>query len=190
MRAQLERDDLDERGPLPLPLLAGQGARGRGGVRDVVRALRGGQCAAPQADPLRRRRELARTSSARKRLFTRGVLRGTRRAGAAPAPDPIFIVGLPRAGSTLIEQILASHSQVEGTKELPDIAMIARAVGERTSRGEGSAYPRALAKFSRRRTARARRGLPRRTRASSARPRGRSSSTRCRTISRTWASST
>ena len=36
-------------------------------------------------------------------------------------PDPIFIVGLPRSGSTLIEQILASHSQVEGTQELPDI---------------------------------------------------------------------
>jgi tetratricopeptide (TPR) repeat protein len=37
------------------------------------------------------------------------------------APDPIFIVGLPRSGSTLLEQILASHSQVEGTMELPDI---------------------------------------------------------------------
>lgn len=44
------------------------------------------------------------------------------RAGqGCPAPDPIFIVGLPRSGSTLIEQILASHSQVEGTMELPDI---------------------------------------------------------------------
>ena len=38
-----------------------------------------------------------------------------------PAPDPIFIIGLPRAGSTLIEQILSSHSQVEGTMELPDL---------------------------------------------------------------------
>jgi tetratricopeptide (TPR) repeat protein len=43
-------------------------------------------------------------------------------AGAgAPDRDPIFIVGLPRSGSTLIEQILASHSQVEGTRELPEI---------------------------------------------------------------------
>lgn len=41
-----------------------------------------------------------------------------------PACDPIFIVGLPRSGSTLIEQILASHSQVEGTMELPDIGSI------------------------------------------------------------------
>ena len=42
------------------------------------------------------------------------------------APDPIFILGMPRAGSTLIEQILASHSQVEGTAELPDIPALAR----------------------------------------------------------------
>ncbi len=41
------------------------------------------------------------------------------------APDPIFILGMPRAGSTLIEQILASHSLVEGTMELPDIPAIA-----------------------------------------------------------------
>lgn len=45
------------------------------------------------------------------------------------APDPIFIIGLPRSGSTLVEQILASHSQVEGTMELPDLAGIARSLG-------------------------------------------------------------
>jgi tetratricopeptide (TPR) repeat protein len=43
----------------------------------------------------------------------------------SPAGDPIFIVGLPRAGSTLLEQILSSHSAVEGTMELPDIVAIA-----------------------------------------------------------------
>jgi tetratricopeptide (TPR) repeat protein len=42
-----------------------------------------------------------------------------------PRPDPIFIVGMPRAGSTLVEQILASHSMVEGTHELPDLEMLA-----------------------------------------------------------------
>ncbi|TNE31523.1 MAG: sulfotransferase family protein [Alphaproteobacteria bacterium] len=45
--------------------------------------------------------------------------------GGDPTPDPIFILGLPRAGSTLLEQILSSHSQVEGTMELPDIPAIA-----------------------------------------------------------------
>ena len=44
--------------------------------------------------------------------------------------DPIFIVGLPRSGSTLLEQILASHSQVDGTSELPDISMIAQGLTE------------------------------------------------------------
>ena len=43
-----------------------------------------------------------------------------------PSRAPIFIVGLPRSGSTLIEQILASHSQVEGTMELPNILIITR----------------------------------------------------------------
>ena len=43
-----------------------------------------------------------------------------------PAPDPIFIVGLPRSGSTLVEQILASHPTIEGTSELPDIYVLIR----------------------------------------------------------------
>jgi tetratricopeptide (TPR) repeat protein len=51
------------------------------------------------------------------------------RVGAGlPDPDAIFVVGLPRSGSTLIEQILASHSQVDGTQELPDIQRIASEV--------------------------------------------------------------
>jgi tetratricopeptide (TPR) repeat protein len=62
-----------------------------------------------------------------------------------PAPDPIFIVGLPRAGSTLIEQILATHSQVEGTMELPDIIGIARRLSGRKARSEASNYPEMLA---------------------------------------------
>ena len=58
-------------------------------------------------------------------LFTADFLaeRADRGCGA---PDPIFILGMPRAGSTLIEQILSSHSLVEGTSELPDIPALAR----------------------------------------------------------------
>jgi len=56
-------------------------------------------------------------------LFTAAELA---RGGGCDAPDPIFIVGLPRAGSTLVEQILASHPLVEGTSELPDIPALAR----------------------------------------------------------------
>jgi tetratricopeptide (TPR) repeat protein len=51
-------------------------------------------------------------------------LMAARRGVGCERPDPIFIVGLPRAGSTLLEQILASHSQVEGTMELADITRL------------------------------------------------------------------
>ncbi len=72
-----------------------------------------------------------------------------KRAGyGAKATDPIFIVGLPRSGSTLVEQILASHSQVEGTSELPDVIAIARTLGERKKRDDASKYPEVLADMS------------------------------------------
>ena len=58
--------------------------------------------------------------------------------GGCPSTDPIFIVGLPRAGSTLVEQILASHSQVEGTMELPEMMVIASRLQSRVDDGE---YP-------------------------------------------------
>ncbi|RYF95048.1 MAG: sulfotransferase family protein [Caulobacteraceae bacterium] len=67
-----------------------------------------------------------------------------RQGWGCPAPDPIFIVGLPRAGSTLIEQILASHSLVEGTMELPDIIAMARRLGGRRRRESPTAYPEML----------------------------------------------
>ncbi|WP_225899924.1 tetratricopeptide repeat-containing sulfotransferase family protein [Croceicoccus gelatinilyticus] len=58
------------------------------------------------------------------------------------APDPIFIVGLPRAGSTLLEQILASHSMVDGTLELPDILALAHRL--RGRKAEENLYPQVL----------------------------------------------
>ena len=53
-----------------------------------------------------------------------------KRPGGCDSPDPIFIVGMPRAGSTLLEQILSSHSLVEGTSELQDIPFLARRSGD------------------------------------------------------------
>jgi predicted Zn-dependent protease len=71
------------------------------------------------------------------------------RAGfGAQAPDPIFIVGLPRAGSTLIEQILASHPEVEGTMELPDMIAIVRALTGAKGGPEETPYPDLLAHLS------------------------------------------
>jgi tetratricopeptide (TPR) repeat protein len=68
---------------------------------------------------------------ARSRALFSGTFFAERGAFGAAASDPIFIVGLPRSGSTLLEQILSSHSAVEGTTELPDVNAIARALGER-----------------------------------------------------------
>ncbi len=56
-----------------------------------------------------------------------------------PDPAPIFVVGLPRSGSTLIEQILASHSHVDGTHELGDLPRIVNKLGQ--GRGRKSGYP-------------------------------------------------
>jgi tetratricopeptide (TPR) repeat protein len=68
-------------------------------------------------------------------------------SGGCQAPDPIFIVGLPRSGSTLIEQILASHSAVEGTMELSDIGLIAKALKGSQRDGTPSQYPDTLAEL-------------------------------------------
>jgi tetratricopeptide (TPR) repeat protein len=68
------------------------------------------------------------------------------RAGmGCPDADPIFIVGLPRSGSTLVEQILSSHPQVEGTMELPEIIGLTRELRQRTANPQGSTYHDVLA---------------------------------------------
>ncbi len=67
------------------------------------------------------------------------------RAGSGcRAADPIFIVGMPRAGSTLLEQILSSHSQVDGTQELPNILALSQQLRRRTVDGEAPGYPAVL----------------------------------------------
>jgi tetratricopeptide (TPR) repeat protein len=71
-----------------------------------------------------------------------------KRAGwGDPRPDPIFIVGLPRSGSTLLEQILASHSQVEGTQELADIPRIVLELQGRQPDLDNPRYPAVLAEM-------------------------------------------
>ncbi|GHF24118.1 hypothetical protein GCM10017044_18420 [Kordiimonas sediminis] len=68
----------------------------------------------------------------------------TRKGWGHTAPDPIFVVGLPRAGSTLIEQILSSHSLVEGTAELTDIIAMSRKLGGKERLTGPSKYPEIL----------------------------------------------
>jgi predicted Zn-dependent protease len=86
-----------------------------------------------------------------KELFTKEFLSARSGAGC-PARDPIFIVGLPRSGSTLIEQILSSHSLVEGTMELPDIPAMVRAITSGDAKGtaaraDRTRYPGVLAEL-------------------------------------------
>jgi hypothetical protein len=72
----------------------------------------------------------------------------SRRGWGAQNPDPIFIVGLTRAGSTLLEQILASHSQVEGTQELANIQQIVTILRGRDPDLNNLRYPRILAQMA------------------------------------------
>jgi len=69
----------------------------------------------------------------------------SRRGWGAPDESPIFIVGLPRSGSTLLEQILASHSRVEGTQELANVQQIVAGLRGRDATPGNSRYPRILA---------------------------------------------
>lgn len=71
------------------------------------------------------------------------------RAGAGcQSADPIFIVGMPRSGSTLLEQILSCHSKIEGTSELPEMISLARELRNEAETGEIAAYAEILSSKS------------------------------------------
>jgi tetratricopeptide (TPR) repeat protein len=95
-------------------------------------------------DPLQMAQVIDRTE----KLFTAEFFES--RAGSGdPVPDPIFIVGLPRSGSTLLEQILASHPMIEGTAELSDLHALAGSLEPGSQfRGPWQAYPDNLADLS------------------------------------------
>jgi tetratricopeptide (TPR) repeat protein len=82
--------------------------------------------------------------TARIRAFFDAAFFAERRGSGDPSRAPIFIVGLPRSGSTLIEQILASHSRVEGTMELPNIINITHQFDDMAQSRDG--YPETVAK--------------------------------------------
>ena len=76
-----------------------------------------------------------------KEFFSRALLE-ERAAWGHPSAAPIFVLGMPRSGSTLVEQILASHGLIEGTQELPDIGHIAHALG--SGRHAEASYPHTM----------------------------------------------
>ena len=82
-----------------------------------------------------------------KKQFTREFF-DARADSGSHRHDPIFIVGLPRSGSTLLEQILSSHSAVEGTTELPDIISMAKVLREEAGSAEIAVFAEVLASKS------------------------------------------
>jgi hypothetical protein len=82
--------------------------------------------------------------AANKALFTSEFLRSRGGVGCKMR-DPIFILGRPRSGSTLVEQILSSHSAIEGTAELPYITLLASRLEQRESTTYGTDYLKVLA---------------------------------------------
>ena len=146
MAAGLEQPDLSDDDRLHLHYALGKALEDAKLYAESFRhyaagaAIRRGQV---DYDPEENHADVARSRA----VFTPALLAATAGQGC-PAPDPIFVVGLPRSGSTLIEQILASHSQVEGTMELPDLIVMARRLGGKANRRADSTYPEMLAQLS------------------------------------------
>lgn len=138
MRVQLRRDDLDDDARLHFEFALGKALEDAGDHADAFahyargNALRRGQLPYDAALGRERTRRAIRT-------YTREFFAEREGAGCA-ASDPIFVVGMPRAGSTLIEQILSSHPQVEGTMELPALIAITRELRQRDGNPETTSY--------------------------------------------------
>ena len=84
---------------------------------------------------------------AQQRVCTAELFESHQGQGSSAA-DPIFIVGLPRSGSTMLEQILSSHSQVDGTLELPNILSMAQKLRKQGKADDELGYPEVLAQLS------------------------------------------
>jgi tetratricopeptide (TPR) repeat protein len=146
MRAQLARDDLGEEDRLHLDFALAKSLEDAGDFAGAFAEYAKGN--AIRKAQLRHSADDASDQAARSQAQFDPAFFEARRGGGCPARDPIFIVGLPRSGSTLVEQILASHSQVEGTMELPDLLTIVRRLDRPQSRGEDGLYPEVLAGLS------------------------------------------
>jgi len=127
MQAGLARDDLEDDDRLQLEFALGKAMHDAGRPDDAFRHYSAANALRLKSQPYDEEK-IRRTVDRCIAQFTAAAF-ADRAGGGCDAADPIFIVGLPRAGSTLVEQILASHSRVEGTSELPDIPALARTVG-------------------------------------------------------------
>lgn len=122
MRAAEAADGIAAADRIHLCFALGKALEDRGEIADSWHCYAQGN-ALQRADS-RYRPEILETNTQRQIATCTRDFFAARQGWGVADRDPIFIVGLPRAGSTLIEQILASHPQVEGTQELPDIQRI------------------------------------------------------------------
>jgi len=123
IRAALRRSDLSNEDGLHFEFALGKALEDGGHYEESFAHYARGNAARKQQHPYSAE-DNTRFIQRSKELFTADFFAARASAGAQAA-DPIFIVGLPRSGSTLLEQMLASHSLVEGTIELPDLPQIA-----------------------------------------------------------------
>jgi len=126
MEAALQRDDLDEDDRLHLEFAIGKAMHDAGRPQEAFSHYASGNAMRLKQQPYKPGK-FSHSVGRCIELFTPGAF--AERPGGCEASDPIFIVGMPRAGSTLVEQILSSHSQVEGTSELSDIPALASRIG-------------------------------------------------------------
>jgi len=145
MRAQLARESLDEEHRLHFDFALGKALEDAGEYEASFRHYEAGNRLRLQRVPYSAGETSARIAHA-KQAYDAAFF-AAREGWGDPSPDPIFIVGLPRAGSTLIEQILSSHPLVEGTQELPEIISITRALRRRAGDDSVGGYHRALAEL-------------------------------------------
>ena len=143
MRAQLERDDLTVQDQFHLHYALGKALEDEGDYAASFDHYAKG-AALRRSESLYDAEENTARAERSRAVFTPDFFKA-RDGWGCDAPDPIFVVGLPRSGSTLIEQILASHSAVEGTMELPDINVIAMTLGHSAPTKVTQTYPASIA---------------------------------------------
>lgn len=143
MQRQLARSDLGEDDRLHLEFAVGKALEDGGDYESSFAHYAQGNAIRHAQLNYRADETTARVQHIRQRYTSEFF---AARAGCGhTSSDPIFIVGLPRAGSTLIEQILSSHSMVEGTMELPEVTSITRSLREQAHAASEMPYHEALA---------------------------------------------
>jgi Tfp pilus assembly protein PilF len=143
MQVQLQRQDLDDDARLHLEFALGKAQEDAGADAAAFAHYARGNALRRRQLPYDAGMMRVRTQRAM-RTYTPEYF-AARAGSGSTARDPIFVIGMPRAGSTLIEQILSSHPQVEGTMELPAIIAITRELRQRDGNPETTAYHDVLA---------------------------------------------